>query len=146
RSSARTLRARSPDWPVEWVSSSDTFTSLQRCPVPEGVTSRVFTQTTVSPGQREIAELRPKKRARPPKCVQSEPMALIHSRMPVILPEDAYDEWLESGDVAATGLVPMFRPYPNDGIEARPISTRVNNVRNDDPDLVEACREWELAW
>jgi putative SOS response-associated peptidase YedK len=31
----------------------------------------------------------------------------------------------------------LLRPCPDDWLEAYPVSTRVNNVRNDGPDLIE---------
>jgi putative SOS response-associated peptidase YedK len=54
------------------------------------------------------------------------PVAALHDRMPVILPEGLLDAWLE-GD-------PPALPAPEDGaLAARPVSPRVNGVEHDDP-------------
>ena len=64
-------------------------------------------------------------------------VAHVHDRMPVIIPADAYAEWLdprnESTDRLARLLVPCTRP----DILARPVSRRVNDARNQGPDLIE---------
>ena len=59
----------------------------------------------------------------------------IHPRMPVILPASAHDRWLDP-KAAAEDLLPLLRPY-GEGIEAYPVSTRVNSPRNDLPECIE---------
>jgi putative SOS response-associated peptidase YedK len=63
----------------------------------------------------------------------------IHARMPVILPTADYRSWL---DPAATSddLGALLRPYEAP-LEADPVSTAVNNVRNDTPDCLEPVTE-----
>ena len=61
----------------------------------------------------------------------------IHNRMPVIL--DArpdYGRWL---DVERPDAQALLGPCPDLWLEAVPVSTRINNVRNDDPSLIEAA-------
>lgn len=61
-------------------------------------------------------------------------ISFIHSRMPVILPRNAYQDWLAgSTDQAAAWIA----PYPDPDIDAVPISTHVNNPRNDDARCIE---------
>ena len=62
-------------------------------------------------------------------------MARIHDRMPVILPKSAWGRWLdpELDDVAE--LRGLLGPSPSEELEAYPVSTLVNSVRNDSPDL-----------
>ncbi len=60
-------------------------------------------------------------------------LAPIHDRMPVILGPASYDRWLDPGQVGAEELL---RPCPDDWLEAFPVSTRVNNVRNDVAELI----------
>ncbi|MGA8943941.1 MAG: SOS response-associated peptidase [Thermoactinomyces sp.] len=60
----------------------------------------------------------------------------VHNRMPLILPEDAYDLWL-SPNAGSDCLQTLFKPYPEAEMEAFPVSSRVNSPRNDDPSLVE---------
>ena len=59
----------------------------------------------------------------------------IHDRMPVILDPEDFDMWLdlERGGEEAQRLL---KPYEGE-LTVRPVSTRVNNVRNDDPGLIE---------
>lgn len=61
-------------------------------------------------------------------------MADVHDRMPVILPPASYDRWLDPGfqDVAETAS--MLRPFDAEVMRRYPVSQRVNNVANDDPE------------
>jgi len=56
----------------------------------------------------------------------------IHTRMPVILPEERYDTWL-SGEAGKEILV----PFPADRMKAWAISPQVNSPRNNDPGILE---------
>ena len=60
-------------------------------------------------------------------------MAEIHNtrkRMPLILPKDAYSDWLSgSADQAENWLT----PYPSDIMDAYRISTYVNYPEHNDP-------------
>lgn len=66
----------------------------------------------------------------------NEVMAPIHNRMPVILEPKNYDRWLDAGDQARPP-VDLLRPYPAEQMRAWPVSDRVGNVRNNDPQLLE---------
>lgn len=59
-------------------------------------------------------------------------MRPLHLRMPVILRPDDYDRWMEAK--APEGLQSLLRPYPGRDLVATPVSTRVNNARNDGPE------------
>lgn len=61
-------------------------------------------------------------------------MAELHDRMPVILDPADYDRWL---DPAVPDADELLRPCPDDMLEAVPVSSRVNNPRNQGPDLVQ---------
>jgi putative SOS response-associated peptidase YedK len=67
----------------------------------------------------------------------NEVIAPIHNRMPVILEPKDYDRWLDAGDQARPP-VDLLRPYPAERMRAWPASDRVGNVRNNDPQLLEA--------
>ena len=62
-------------------------------------------------------------------------MAKIHDRMPVILPPDAWDTWLDREEQDLDLLGKLLVPAPSHLTTMRPISTQVNNVRNDGPEL-----------
>lgn len=64
-------------------------------------------------------------------------MATLHDRMPVVLAPDAVDVWLDPSVTDVDELVALCRPCPSELLEAWPVSTAVNSVRNDGPHLVE---------
>ncbi|HEX5414823.1 MAG TPA: SOS response-associated peptidase [Chloroflexota bacterium] len=63
-------------------------------------------------------------------------MAAIHERMPVILPENVWDLWLDPGVDDPALLQSLLVPAPDDLVRAYPVSPLVNNVRNDSPELL----------
>lgn len=60
----------------------------------------------------------------------------IHDRMPVILPASAWGTWLAPAPADPGELLALLRPAPDDLLERFPVSKRVNNARNEGPDLV----------
>jgi putative SOS response-associated peptidase YedK len=60
----------------------------------------------------------------------------LHDRMPVILPEDAWDRWLDPEFRDAAELEKLLRPCPSEWLRAYPVSRAVGNVRNDGPELL----------
>lgn len=69
----------------------------------------------------------------------TEALRPIHHRMPVILPPEAYDDWLNVDEVAPDAAQRLIGSFDAADFGARPVSNRVNNVRNDDPDVLEAA-------
>jgi putative SOS response-associated peptidase YedK len=67
----------------------------------------------------------------------NELMEPIHNRMPVILAARDYSRWLDPGDPVRPP-VDLLRPFPTEEMVAWPVSDRVGNVRNNDPQLLEA--------
>ena len=61
-------------------------------------------------------------------------MRPIHQRMPVILPPADYDRWLNPEAKTPETLESLLRPYAERDLVATPVSTRVNNARNDGPE------------
>ncbi len=61
----------------------------------------------------------------------NELMASIHDRMPVILEQDDYDQWLIPGDKPENDLH-LLRPFPAEKMHAYPISDWVNSPAHDD--------------
>lgn len=64
-------------------------------------------------------------------------MAKVHDRMPVILPEGNYEQWLDLQPSNLKGLQTLLRPYSADEMELYPVSAAVNNPRHDGPECVE---------
>jgi len=61
----------------------------------------------------------------------------IHDRMPVIVPPEAFDLWLDGATVDATTAAALIAPAPEDLLVAYEISTAVNRTANDNPKLLE---------
>lgn len=61
----------------------------------------------------------------------------IHDRMPVILPRDRWDAWLDPDNTDVEGLRALLDVYPADRMTEHPVSTLVNKVSNDVPELIE---------
>jgi putative SOS response-associated peptidase YedK len=61
----------------------------------------------------------------------------IHHRMPVILASEDHELWLDPDVREADPLLPLLAPYPDDVMEAYPVSRFVNRPTNDDPRCVE---------
>lgn len=65
----------------------------------------------------------------------------LHDRMPVLLPRDAWATWLDPDQQEQGLLLSLLAPAPTGVLEMHPVSRRVNDVRNDGPDLVDAVAE-----
>jgi putative SOS response-associated peptidase YedK len=69
-------------------------------------------------------------------------MAPLHDRMPVIVAPEDYTQWLGTGrdetPQALSQLQHLLRPYADDGLVAYPVSTYVNNARNEGADCIQA--------
>ena len=61
----------------------------------------------------------------------------IHDRMPVILPRNAEDFWLDDNVSDPDALTGVLTPYDDESMEAYEVSPLVNNVRNNGPEVVE---------
>ena len=59
-------------------------------------------------------------------------MSDIHDRMPVILSPDSYELWLDPAFRDTASLSETLRPFDPVLMRRYPVSTRVNNVQNDD--------------
>jgi putative SOS response-associated peptidase YedK len=61
-------------------------------------------------------------------------VSAVHDRMPVILPRDAEEAWLDP-KCALEALKALLVPYAG-AMEAVPLSTAVNNPRNEGPEIL----------
>jgi putative SOS response-associated peptidase YedK len=64
-------------------------------------------------------------------------VAHVHDRMPVIVPPDGYDEWLDPDNAATDRLARLLAPSTAPGLQARPVSRSVNDARNQGAGLIE---------
>ena len=62
----------------------------------------------------------------------------IHNRMPVILPPEVYEVWLDPDVRETDHLLSLLTPYPPGDMEAYPVSRRVNSPSNNEPSCVES--------
>jgi putative SOS response-associated peptidase YedK len=60
----------------------------------------------------------------------------IHDRMPLFLEPDAYDAWLDPAPHATDELLGLLVPAAPGRLATWPVSTEVNNVRNNGPELI----------
>jgi putative SOS response-associated peptidase YedK len=56
----------------------------------------------------------------------------VHDRMPAILDPDTYELWLDPGMTNVAAASELLKPYDARPMRCYPVSTRVNNVANDD--------------
>lgn len=66
----------------------------------------------------------------------------LHERMPVVVPRDLRDAWLDPSLDDADDVQSLLDAVPRDlflggALQAHPVSRRVGNVRNTDPDLLD---------
>lgn len=61
----------------------------------------------------------------------------IHHRMPMLLKSTQFDHWLNWGDMRVHHLLNSIEPSPEGTFSFTPVSSRVNNIRNDDTRLIE---------
>jgi putative SOS response-associated peptidase YedK len=66
----------------------------------------------------------------------NEMMSRIHSRMPVILHPTDYDRWLDRTETEQLP-VDLLRPFDSDAMEMREANPKVNNARNNGPEMLE---------
>jgi putative SOS response-associated peptidase YedK len=65
----------------------------------------------------------------------------IHERMPVLVPPEAFDLWLDCKAVDAETAAALIAPARDDFLDAHEIAPAVNRVANDTPALIEPLTE-----
>lgn len=63
-------------------------------------------------------------------------MRPVHDRMPVILPEARWGEWLDPDNHDTERLSQQLVPAPEDVLDMYPVSTAVNRPANNGPELI----------
>lgn len=68
----------------------------------------------------------------------NELMSTLHNRMPAILEQKDFDQWLDPAPHAKhpEHLLPLIKPFSADKMSAHPVSTLVNRPGNDRPECV----------
>jgi putative SOS response-associated peptidase YedK len=61
--------------------------------------------------------------------------------MPVVLSPETWPRWLGEEPADARQFKAMLAPYPAEEMVCWPVSTRVGNVKNNDPGLIEPISE-----
>ncbi len=64
-------------------------------------------------------------------------MSPIHDRMPVILPQSAWEDWLDPENQDLESLSGLLLPASDSLLTVRAVSTEVNNVRNKGSELID---------
>lgn len=64
----------------------------------------------------------------------------IHDRMPAVVPEEHFARWLDCTPGTAEGMTDLLGPAPEDLLEIVEVSRRVNNPRNEGPEVQEPVR------
>ena len=77
-------------------------------------------------------------------CSPNSYLEEIHHRMPVILPKDTYAQWLASGEQSTEKLQPLLKPYPDNEMEAYPVSRFVNRPGNDSPECIQRVSKMDI--
>lgn len=70
----------------------------------------------------------------------NEKLRPIHPRMPVILPPEAFDGWLDPANDTAAARA-LLKPYPAEPMAFYRVRPAVNNARNDEPDCIAPLKE-----
>jgi putative SOS response-associated peptidase YedK len=71
----------------------------------------------------------------------NEKLEPIHDRMPVVLPERAWGEWLDVENHDTASLSRLLVPAPSEEFICYPVSTLVNKPDNQGPELLDAVPE-----
>lgn len=80
-------------------------------------------------------------------CAANTLMESIHDRMPVILPPAVWSTWLDPSVTQPESLAPLLSPFSASSMRAWPVSTVVNRVAHDGPELldrIEVMRQGSL--
>lgn len=81
-------------------------------------------------------------------CAPNDVMKPIHNRMPVILPMESIDAWLDSAIDYVSEVSAMLCPAAASSIVAHEVSPRVNSPKNDDERCIQAAeaKDWDLGF
>jgi len=64
-------------------------------------------------------------------------MSVLHDRMPVIIPPEHFDAWLDCSSGSAEGILALLHSPPERLLEIVEVSRKLNNPRNEGPEVQE---------
>lgn len=70
-------------------------------------------------------------------CTTQDALGHIHDRSPVVVPPDLHGAWLDPGLTDPGTVRELLAGIPPPVLETRQVSTAVNSVHNDGPELIE---------
>ncbi len=65
----------------------------------------------------------------------------IHDRMPMVIDPSRWQDWLDPGHTDVADLGRLLVPAMSGGLTSHPVSTAVNNVRNNGPQLTDVLTD-----
>lgn len=77
-------------------------------------------------------------------CAASGEAAQIHERMPLVLPEGAWERWLAPEPLTADERAQWLAPWNPAGLRLWAVDERVGSVEHDDPGLLDPAGQVEL--
>jgi putative SOS response-associated peptidase YedK len=69
----------------------------------------------------------------------------IHNRIPVILRPEDEEQWLDASRTAFVKAKSLFKPYPEELMDAHDVSTIINSAKYDSPDCIRTLSEDDMA-
>jgi putative SOS response-associated peptidase YedK len=73
-------------------------------------------------------------------CPANGSVATLHDRMPVVLPSEHYEAWLDVKGTTPQQAVTLLKPAPDDFLEAIELDPKINNSKKDEPELLQPLR------
>jgi putative SOS response-associated peptidase YedK len=70
-------------------------------------------------------------------CPANSTVAALHDRMPVVLPPEQFEAWLDVKGTPAAAAIEALRPAPDDFFEAIEMHPKINDSRKDEPGIQE---------
>jgi putative SOS response-associated peptidase YedK len=70
----------------------------------------------------------------------------IHDRMPMVITPDRWSDWLDPACDDPADLMALLAPAAAGGLISYPVSTAVNSVRNNGPQLIERIEPVPAGW
>ena len=67
----------------------------------------------------------------------SQTVAALHDRVPALLPRGSFEAWLDCRSGSAVEAAQLLAPAPEDLLEIVEVSPRLNDPRNEGPELQE---------